>query len=184
MKRGLIGSAAAILAVASLVGGCAHGNAASSKEAVRVVSNAQDVAGCEKLTQVRLSGTWTKSAGKTELESLARSKGGNVLLLGRRLGKFRRGLPLRRRNGRGREVAPHRTAPAQRGPASETGRSSCRVSSPADSGAGSSPSSPCSETPSSRTGPPGGFRLLEQGQRRARRSPRASASPGPASRCA
>ncbi len=101
MKRGLIGSAAAILAVASLVGGCAHGNGASGKKAVRVVSNAQDVTGCEKLTQVRLSGTWTKSAGKAELESLVRSKGGNVLLLADDVGKFRRGLPLRRRNGRG-----------------------------------------------------------------------------------
>ena len=79
MKRGLLGRLAAILALASLAAGCAHSNA--GKEAVRVVSNAQEVAGCEKLTNVRLSGTWTKGAGQTELENLARSKGGNALLL-------------------------------------------------------------------------------------------------------
>jgi hypothetical protein len=81
MKRGLIGGFAAILAAGGLAAGCAHGNAASGKSAVRVVTNAQEVAGCEKLTLVRLSGTWTKSGGKGELEEMVRAKGGNVLLL-------------------------------------------------------------------------------------------------------
>jgi hypothetical protein len=81
MKRDLIGNLAVILALGGFAAGCAHSNAASGKEAVRVVSNTQDVAGCEKLTNVRLSGTWTRGAGQTELEKLARAKGGNVLLL-------------------------------------------------------------------------------------------------------
>jgi len=72
-----IGIAAMIAASAA----CAHGNGASGTDAVRVVTNAQDVAGCEKLSQVKLSGTWTSGAGKAELENLVRSKGGNVLLM-------------------------------------------------------------------------------------------------------
>ena len=81
MKRGVIRGFAAILAVGGLAAGCAHGNGASGKSAVRVVTSAQDVTGCEKLTQVRLSGTWTKSGGQGELEQMVRSKGGNVLFL-------------------------------------------------------------------------------------------------------
>jgi hypothetical protein len=81
MKRDLrtgIVIAAALAASAA----CAHGNGASSQNAdVRVVTSAQDVAGCEKLTNVKLSGTWTSGAGKSELEDLVRSKGGNVLLM-------------------------------------------------------------------------------------------------------
>jgi hypothetical protein len=80
MKRnpwtGILTAAALAASVA-----CAHGNGASGKDGVRVVANAQDVAGCEKLSQVKLSGTWTSGAGKEELENLVRSKGGNVLLL-------------------------------------------------------------------------------------------------------
>jgi len=80
MKRnllaGVLGAAALVAAVAT---GCAHGN--NSKGAVRVVNSEQDIAGCEKLSQVRLSGTWTSGAGKEELQKLVASKGGNVLLL-------------------------------------------------------------------------------------------------------
>ncbi|MGE5278467.1 MAG: hypothetical protein ACM3SU_15845 [Acidobacteriota bacterium] len=81
MKRNLVsGFSAAVVLTALAAAGCAHGNG-SEKASVRVVSNAQEVAGCEKLSQVRLSGTWTSGAGREELESLVRSKGGNVLLL-------------------------------------------------------------------------------------------------------
>ncbi len=48
---------------------------------MRVVTNSQDVQGCEKLSFVRLSGTWTSGAGRQELQSLVKAKGGNVLLL-------------------------------------------------------------------------------------------------------
>lgn len=72
-----------IVAVAALaaVSACAHGNGASAKNVVRIATSAQEVAGCEKLSNVKLSGTWTSGAGKAELEDLVRSKGGNVLLL-------------------------------------------------------------------------------------------------------
>ena len=84
MKRnrlaGLVGGAAWI----ALSAACAHGNgssASSGKSDVRVVRNAQDVAGCEKLSQVRLAGTWTAGGGLEELERLTRTKGGNTLLV-------------------------------------------------------------------------------------------------------
>jgi len=79
MRDRLTGIVAAAALVA--VSACAHGNGASGTNAVRVVTSAQDVAGCDKLTNVKLSGTWTSGAGKAELEDLVRSKGGNVLLL-------------------------------------------------------------------------------------------------------
>jgi len=77
LLSGLLGS----LAVTALAAGCAHGNGAESKNGVRIASVAQEVAGCEKLTDVRLAGTWTSGAGKQELVNLVRAKGGNVLLL-------------------------------------------------------------------------------------------------------
>jgi hypothetical protein len=80
MKRNLVSGFSAAVVLTALAAGCAHGNG-SEKARVRVVTNAQEVAGCEKLSQVRLSGTWTSGAGREELESLVRSKGGNVLLL-------------------------------------------------------------------------------------------------------
>jgi len=80
MKRNLISGFSAAVVLTALAAGCAHGNG-SEKASVRVVTNEQEVAGCEKLSQVRLSGTWTSGAGREELESLVRSKGGNVLLL-------------------------------------------------------------------------------------------------------
>jgi hypothetical protein len=80
MKRNLLAGISGAVVLAVLAAGCAHGNG-SEKASVRVVTNAQEVAGCEKLSQVRLSGTWTSGAGREELESLVRSKGGNVLLL-------------------------------------------------------------------------------------------------------
>ena len=82
MKRiriaGVVGGAIAV----ALSIGCAHGNGTSEKADVRVVHNAQDVAGCEKISQVRLSGTWTSGAGLDELQRLTRTKGGNTLLVG------------------------------------------------------------------------------------------------------
>lgn len=74
---GILGS----VALVALSAGCAHSNGSETRGAVRLVTNAQDVQGCEKLSQVRLSGAWTKGAGTEELENLVRSKGGNVLLL-------------------------------------------------------------------------------------------------------
>ena len=79
MKRSLFVAVGAV-AVAALAA-CAHGNGSSESAGVRVVTNAQDVAGCEKLSNLRLSGTWTSGAAKGELERLVKSKGGNTLLL-------------------------------------------------------------------------------------------------------
>jgi hypothetical protein len=80
MKRNRLAGIVAAAAVVA-VSACAHGNGASETSAVRVVTNSQEVTGCEKLTNVKLSGTWTSGAGKAELEDLVRSKGGNVLLI-------------------------------------------------------------------------------------------------------
>jgi hypothetical protein len=80
MKRNLLSAMVGAVALVALTAGCAHGNGSESK-GVRVVSNSQDVQNCEKLSQVRLAGTWTSGAAKEELENLVRSKGGNVLLL-------------------------------------------------------------------------------------------------------
>jgi hypothetical protein len=60
---------------------CAHAGRSSATGAVRVVSNAQDVSACEKLSEVRPTGTWTSGGAREELENLVRSKGRNVLLL-------------------------------------------------------------------------------------------------------
>lgn len=81
MKRNLLSAMVGGAVLVALTAGCAHGNGSESKGSVRVVSNVQDVQNCEKLSQVRLAGTWTSGAAKEELENLVRSKGGNVLLL-------------------------------------------------------------------------------------------------------
>ncbi|MGH9367151.1 MAG: hypothetical protein ACRD3M_05705 [Thermoanaerobaculia bacterium] len=80
MKRNLLAAVAGGVTLA-LAAGCAHGNGSASAAGVRIATNAQDVAGCEKLTQVRLSGTLTAAAAREELQNLVRSKGGNVLLI-------------------------------------------------------------------------------------------------------
>ncbi len=80
MKRILLGAAGAALLAALTA--CAHGNGSAEKTVVRVVTNAQDVSNCEKLSAVRLQGTWTSGAAQEELEKLVQAKGGNVLLLG------------------------------------------------------------------------------------------------------
>jgi hypothetical protein len=81
MKRNLVSGVLGGVALVALAAGCAHGNGSEAKDAVRIASSASDVAGCEKLSQVRLSGAWTSGAAKEELQNLVRSKGGNVLLL-------------------------------------------------------------------------------------------------------
>ena len=73
--------AVAVGAALVLGAACAHGNGSASAGDVRVATNAQDVAGCEKLSQVRLQGTWTSGAGRSELQRLVSGKSGNVLLL-------------------------------------------------------------------------------------------------------
>jgi hypothetical protein len=79
MKRSLLAIAGA--AVLTAAGACAHNNG-SEKTAVRVVTSSQDVSGCEKVSNLRLSGTWTAGLAKEELERLAQTKGGNTLLMG------------------------------------------------------------------------------------------------------
>ncbi|HTO88341.1 MAG TPA: hypothetical protein VMR54_12540 [Thermoanaerobaculia bacterium] len=81
MKRNLFWFVAGALALGALAGACAHASSSASPGGVRVVSDAQDATGCEKLSEVRLTGTWTSAGAREELENLVRSKGGNVLLL-------------------------------------------------------------------------------------------------------
>jgi hypothetical protein len=81
-----ISSLSAVLAATFAVAaaGCAHGNgntASAAPGAVRLASNESEVSGCERLSEVRVSGTWTKSAAREELRTLAKSKGANVLLV-------------------------------------------------------------------------------------------------------
>ena len=90
-----------IFAAAALAAGCAHSNGSESATAVRVVNDTQAVAGCERVTEVRLSGAWTKGAAVGELENLARSKGGNVLLLSAGSGTPTSGIAYRCTGGAG-----------------------------------------------------------------------------------
>jgi ABC-type oligopeptide transport system substrate-binding subunit len=80
MKRILFAAAGAAFLAA--LAACAHGNGSAEKSTVRVVTNAQDVSSCEKLSAVRLQGTWTTGSAKEALEKMVQEKGGNVLLLG------------------------------------------------------------------------------------------------------
>jgi hypothetical protein len=101
MKRNRIAVLAGSLVLGALASGCAHGNGSSASKSVRVVTNSQDVQGCEKLSLVRLSGTWTSGAGREELENLVRAKGGNVLLLSGGAGSHDSGVAYRCSGGTG-----------------------------------------------------------------------------------
>jgi hypothetical protein len=50
MKRNLFSSVAGALDLVALAEACAHAGSAAARSGVRVVSNAQDVLGCEKLS--------------------------------------------------------------------------------------------------------------------------------------
>lgn len=72
----------AVIGTLLVTAACAHGNGASgSAQAVRMTSDRQEVASCEKLAEVRVSGSWTKGAARSELQRLAGGKGANVLLI-------------------------------------------------------------------------------------------------------
>ena len=85
MRRAGIGVAGGFaVSLAVLAAGCAHENgnaAAEARGGVRMAATEQDVQGCEKISEVRVNGTWTKGAARTELQNLTKSKGGNVLLM-------------------------------------------------------------------------------------------------------
>lgn len=81
MKRNLFSPIVGALALVTLAGACAHASSSASTGRVRLVSNAPDVSGCERLSEVRLTGTWTSGGAREELENLVRPKGGNVLLM-------------------------------------------------------------------------------------------------------
>lgn len=72
----------AVIGTLLVTAACAHGNGASgSAQAVRMTSNQQEVASCERVAEVRVSGSWTKNGGRSELQKLAGTKGANVLLI-------------------------------------------------------------------------------------------------------
>jgi hypothetical protein len=75
----IAGGLAAAIAVAA--GACAHDNGAAGKGGVRIAGSSQEVQGCDRIAEVRLQGTWTRSQAVAELQSLAQGKGANVLLL-------------------------------------------------------------------------------------------------------
>jgi hypothetical protein len=81
MKGRMGGWVAAIAAAVVTAAGCAHGNGSGAAGGVRVVASEQEVAGCEKVAEVRVSGTWTKGAAREELRSLAQAKGANALVV-------------------------------------------------------------------------------------------------------
>lgn len=75
-----------VLAVSVLVAAatpaCAHRNgSAAPSEGVRVVTSAQELSGCEKLSGLRVVGASNRGEAQAELERLAKSSGGNVLLV-------------------------------------------------------------------------------------------------------
>jgi hypothetical protein len=75
-------SGVAIAVLLAAAAGCAtEGAANGSKNGVRITNNATEVAGCEKVTEVRVNGAWTRGAARSELSALARSAGANTLLL-------------------------------------------------------------------------------------------------------
>ena len=78
MLSGVLAGAIAVVAV-----GCAHGNGnAAASNGVRIAASDQEVSGCERIAEVRVSGAWTKNAAREELRQLAKSKGANVVVVG------------------------------------------------------------------------------------------------------
>jgi hypothetical protein len=60
---------------------CATGNGAQQTEGIRVAATEQEVAGCERVINVRVLDAVSRDAARAELERLTRDRGGNVLLL-------------------------------------------------------------------------------------------------------
>ena len=73
--------AAGLTAAAWVAAGCAHSNGAAAPPTVRLASSEQEVAGCERVIGVRVSGAESRDQARAELERLTRDRGGNVLLL-------------------------------------------------------------------------------------------------------
>jgi hypothetical protein len=74
-------SGLAIAALLAAAAGCATEAASGPKNGVRITDNASEVAGCEMVTEVKVTGAWTRGAARNELIQLARSAGANALLL-------------------------------------------------------------------------------------------------------
>jgi hypothetical protein len=74
-------AAAGIVAAAWAAAGCAHSNGAGMTPGVRLAVSEQEVAGCERVTGVRVTGARNADAARAELQKLTRDRGGNVLLV-------------------------------------------------------------------------------------------------------
>lgn len=74
---------AGVIAAAGLTAGaCAHGNGSQAAVAgIRVAATEQEVAGCERVINVRVIDAANREAARAELQRLAKDRGGNVLLL-------------------------------------------------------------------------------------------------------
>lgn len=72
--------ASALLGSGILTLGCAHSNGGQAA-GIRLVATDAEVAGCERVTGVRVIGAATRAEAQRELERLTRDRGGNALLL-------------------------------------------------------------------------------------------------------
>jgi hypothetical protein len=73
---------AGLIAAAGLAAAaCATGNGAQQTAGIRVAATEQEVAGCERVINVRVLDAANREEARAELQRLAKDRGANVLLL-------------------------------------------------------------------------------------------------------
>ena len=73
---------AGLIAAAGLAAGaCATGNGTQQTADIRVAATEQEVAGCERVINVRVLDAASRDAARAELQRLAKDRGANTLLL-------------------------------------------------------------------------------------------------------
>ena len=81
-RKRLSRAVAGLVAAAGLAAGaCATGNGAQQTADIRVAATEQEVAGCERVINVRVLDAANPDAARVELQRLAKDRGANTLLL-------------------------------------------------------------------------------------------------------
>ena len=82
-RKRLSRAVAGLVAAAGLAAGaCATGNGAQQTDAgIRVAATEQEVAGCERVINVRVIDAANPDEARVELQRLAKDRGANILLL-------------------------------------------------------------------------------------------------------
>ncbi|MFN2387863.1 MAG: hypothetical protein ABR576_16540 [Thermoanaerobaculia bacterium] len=78
MSRAIAGLVAA---AALAAGACATGNGSQQSGDIRVAATEQEVAGCERVINVRVLDAPNRDTARVELQRLAKDRGANTLLL-------------------------------------------------------------------------------------------------------